>query len=209
MRQYCAISIILFGYKLFLQRKYFRYFLIVFIASFIHSSALICLILPMVNFVKLTKKIYYLYFIVIIGIVLFSNQFLSFSVHYLAPQYERYISSSMYGLQSRLKIGSLLNLFIGLVLLICFYSNYQEKNEIYTKLLKIFMIGLVFTAASVKFTQIGRISSYFTPTAFILISMCKKNKLFYITLLTLFSYCIIVNYFRPEWTGFFPYYFDF
>lgn len=209
MRQFCAISIVLFGVNFFLKKKYVRYYIVIFLASFFHTTALICVLLPIINIFKLKKSFIVFYFFVMTVLIFFSNNLLSFAIHYVAPQYESYFTSSSFGILSKSKLGSLLNLFIGVILFIYFYSNYNEKDEIYSKLLKIFMFGLLFTAASAKFTQIGRIASYFSPSAFILISMGKKNILFYFTFFILIVYCVIVNLFRPEWTGFFPYYFDF
>ena len=209
MRQMFAASIILYGYRFFIKKKYILYFVLVCVASFFHISALCCIILPIINCFKLTRKNIFFYIVGLFIIVLLGHKFLALAVHFVAPQYEVYLTSSIYGLQRKAKLGPLLNLMVQLLMFHFFYLNYEKKNETKSRLLKIYMIGLLFTAASTKFTQIGRIASYFTPTAFMLFYDTKKNKHYYLTLLTLFGYCLIVNLFRPEWTGFFPYYFDF
>lgn len=208
MRQFCAISIILYGYKYLLKKKYIKFYIVVCLASLFHSSALICVIIPFINTVKISKHFMLFYLFVLLMMVVFSNRLLSTMIHFVAPKYEHFLSSEIFGIQDTAKLGSLFNFSIGLFILFCFLRNYEINNTVYDKLLKIYMIGLLFTAMSVKFTQINRLSLYFSPAAIVLFGMVKKNIIFYATLVALIGYCLVTNLLRPEWTGFFPYHID-
>ena len=207
MRQFLATSIILYSYMYLADKKYMRFYALVLLAFLFHSTAIICIMLPFVRLFKPTKKFVRLYLLGIILLVVFGVKILEIGVHIIAPRYEGYLNSAMYGIQNTAKLGPLLNLGVGGLLLILFYKNLDLNNRIQVLLFEIFMAGLVFTAMSAKFTQIGRISGYFFPAALPLFAMARKDGLFYFSLFSLTGYCLVVNIFRPEWTAFFPYHF--
>lgn len=209
MRQYIAISIILFSYRQLSLKKYLNFYLLIILASLFHTTALICLFLPLVKLLKINIKTLWLYFFVLIFLGAFATKILEIGINIIFSQYASYLTNSMYGIQSGIKLGPLLNLSVEMILSYMFYKNCDFSDKKTELFFKIFLCSSLFTACSLKFTQIGRISAYFSPALFILIAKAKRNSLFYLTLCILLFYYFIIALFRPEWSGFFPYYFSF
>ena len=205
MRQYIAISIILFAYPYALEKKYLHYYFLVLLAFFFHISSIICVFIPFVHLLKINKRILFFYLIVLFILAAFGTRVLSIVLHYILPRYEHFLTNSIYGIQSSVKLGPLLNFSIDFLLFFLFYRNLAGADKVYEFFLKNFMVALLFTAVSLKFTQIGRMSSYFSPAAIPLFALVKRNTLFYLILFALVGYCLVINILRPEWTAFFPY----
>ena len=59
-RQFVAIALFLLGYEYLTDRKWLRYYLMVFIAYMFHSSAIVCAIFPLFLFLKVSKRSAYI-----------------------------------------------------------------------------------------------------------------------------------------------------
>lgn len=56
LRQMVSVAVFLYGYEYLTERKWMKYYLCVLIAYMFHSSALLCFILPLFSFLKITRK---------------------------------------------------------------------------------------------------------------------------------------------------------
>lgn len=67
LRQSIAVGFFLIGYDYLLNKKWVKYFLFAFISFMSHSSGIICFMIPILNFVRFTKKLVYILGILLIG----------------------------------------------------------------------------------------------------------------------------------------------
>lgn len=137
MRQGCAFGICMIAYIFFVKHKLFLFFMLVFIATLFHHSALFFLPIYLINFIKL-KHSYFKYIILVLGLIYINSRFL---FQYL-NQYSRihYTEGAAGGL------GMLFFMLLLLFSVFCFVEKTKiENTEIKTQIyLLVYTIGLWF-----------------------------------------------------------------
>lgn len=217
IRQLLALSIIVNSFNSLISKKYLKFGSIVFLAASFHHTAIVFLIAPFVNKIKLTKLNVYRYF-AIIPFLMFSSSYILLFIMTKLHIYEQYMSSDSFGIVEQPKVACILHLMINiLIFYFCYY--FGKKGETPTNILmtKLLMCGGIFWAVSVNFSTIGRAALYFDAFSVVLIPnilFALKRKTNITIMLTAFLILFITKYFviaymRPEWFGIYPYEFYF
>lgn len=212
MRQAIAIAIILFVYEFLKKDKYILYSCGVLLATLFHQSAVICLVFILFKKLKYTKKSMLLVFCSCIGGFLFWRELYNLFVGIL-NKYEDYINgifgvSNYFGAVLEATV-SLSILIVGLLLLL----RKMEKNNRISCLAWIISAAVFSTILTIRVNIFNRVTPYFFIFTIIWIAEAiksikdPKERLLYkyfIGVATI-AYCLIILYFRPEWTGVVPY----
>lgn len=137
LRQGISIAICFFGIRFLLDKKFLKYFIIIFIASLFHVSAWI--MIPFYFFVHWRLKLEYKLLIVFLASLAVSG----IAVSYLAQSNQRYQN---YGEQADNAGGYLLILFYSMIGLVLYFfgKKIRLSNEFYNILEQIFLCGLLF-----------------------------------------------------------------
>lgn len=219
MRQAMAIAVLLLGYDLLRDKKYFSYLIVIAIASLFHISALLAVGLILLKMIRFDKKS--LIGLTLAGLVVFALLTQIFDLMILIfPQYSAY-KDSIYA--SGNLFGSLLdfmmNFFI-VVLLILANRSFEKSREnalpeeenFLTLTMIVYLILLSFIVRINLFNRFSPILGIylilFVPNTIKQIRQENEalgNRCQFIVFgIALASFCII-NLFRPEWTGAIPY----
>ena len=216
LRQCIAISIFLYAIDFIINKNPIKYIISIFIASLFHITALI--LIPIYLFAnKRINLISILSIIMIILAMLFCfDQIMNILIK-IFPQYSRYYISSKYA-GTGVKLASIMQIMISLFILV-FGELFYKKNNKLDRLEKmdvfenIQIFNLCILIISMKFNLLDRISDYFLMIQAVYLSNVLSNvdSTFYLknTLVINISiiYITIIQYFRPEWSGIFPYIF--
>ena len=214
IRQLLGISIILYSYKYILSRNFIKFISIIILASFFHRTSLIFIFAYFLHKIPYKKNIWK-YYILCIVIIYFVSSFI-FDFIKSTGLYSSYFSSSDFGIQDSIKLAPLLNFvqYFSIILSSLLCLNRNDKKSYY--LIILLMFGSFFTLMSFRFTQIDRLSFYYSIFTILLIPniyINHKNKftfyylIFWISILIV-RYCL-VSFLRPEWSGVYPYKFYF
>lgn len=190
MRESCAVSMFLIGYKYFVKEKWLKYYLMCTAAFLFHSSAILLFLIPFLKWFHLTELMHFNKYTVLILIVIlvggfYIQQYLFDYLNLLAftgrieDRIDRYNGSSL--------SGQALN-FNGILSSVFFYILYPFLSIVYLKRLykkKSLsiepMVFLCFTFVLLKI-PIGifyRYINYFMPFAIIVLSeIIYENKLY-------------------------------
>lgn len=208
MRQFLAITIFLYSFKYIKEKKFLKYFISVVIASQIHSSAWIGLLLYPIYNAKFTKK--RMSFIILIGII---------GTVFIGP-----LANFVYSLLGRTnyytdRIGSesISNVIYTLIYLIMFIFTYfvTKNKEIKNRNFYLYslLMAAVFNMLAINMNILARAAEYFNILSIIVLPNVinsieiKKNRLFISTVFVIFLVCysttIIV--YRPNWNSAFNY----
>lgn len=145
LRQMIAVSIFLLSYDYLLNRKLIKYYLMVLIAYMFHSSALICLLFPLLNLFKLSRKTV---LVSTVGIILISivillsdfknviNTFILLSANYLSSDInelaEMYLNDvTGHGLNFNGILLIAFSLVMVGIIIIASYNDNKQDNMIY------------------------------------------------------------------------------
>lgn len=160
VRQTIAISFVLFAYTNLRKQNYKYYFALIFIASFFHKSALICLLVYPLSYIKSIDKVYYmglpLFLLVLTSVDRFASLFLTGN-----DVYNGYLSDNYYGDTDKPII--VLILMSGLYL-IGFFGVRKDKS---LKDCNLFYIGSIFSLLFSSLIWVNpsliRLMTYFGP----------------------------------------------
>ena len=222
IRAYMAIAIVLYSYKYMLQRRFLMFLLFVFIASLFHLSMWIFILayIPfLLDRVNTTWRFFCFYLLAVVSCYFVSNNILTF-VFENVPMYASYAEDSTFGIQENVKLAPVLNFLIAFAMIVfckLVLNAHENNTPINTLLFKLLIWASLFLVLSFKFTQIGRVATYFWLPSIILIPnvinlIDKKRTRFIVTFLFLSVLTlryVIIAYFRPEWTLVYPYKFFF
>lgn len=170
MRQAVAISIIFYSYRYIIKKEKYKFIFFVILATTFHTSAIFCIGLYLVNYVKKMKKItiFFLYviFFFLKDIVIFILQYIS-----IVPQkYTGYLKLTFLG---GIKTNYLIY-FLGLVFIL-FLVRKTEKRKLIMIVLIGFYLNVIFknTGYLVIRTRVYFLifSLYLTPI------LLQKNKI--------------------------------
>ena len=212
IRQYLAISIIIFGYNFIKNKKILPYMICVVLATLMHSSALVgILIYPLYNMKYNRFRV-----IIIFLIAIVSNIFISDLINNIYTILNR---TNYYEYRiGKENISNLIHMI--LYLIIYLFSLYlTKKNKINNEghnsfYLYIFIMTSAFSLIAMNLNVLSRATTYFNIFSIICIPNVieeniknRKNK-FIITIvliLFLFIYSNVIIYLRPEWNTAFNY----
>lgn len=214
MRQSLAMSFIILSLLNYKNKKYFMFLINVVIASTFHSSALIFLLVPIIDRIKYNKKTLLYTLIIALLCFLFSDKLFGFMTGIIG-KYSGY-EDSIFGVSNY--FGALIqSIFFSYIYIFCHtiltkHLNSQnfKENQFYLKLLG---LAAIFEILSMKIQIFSRMALYFWFASIILIpkaikSIEKTKNKFYMSLiiyLSLLMYWLIIAIYRPEWNGAVPY----
>lgn len=202
-RQYLAGAIVFFAIPLLKEKKYIKFCLVVFLASLIHMSALICLILPILHKIKVTKIVVILY---MVGTV--ASGLLWDVVKGLVIRLGVY--SSLLDSNRTMNLISIVPwLIIAFITLIHLKDLMTDpENNLYIHCV---MISLLISVMSLHMIYLNRMISYFSIFTILLIpNMLKviknsKEKLIIVTGYTVLVLLIFYNNVSDPVTNYLPY----
>ena len=222
VRQYLALTILLFSVRYIFKRNLLLFLAIVILASTFHKTAVIFLIVyPLYNVELSRKNIWYL--------MLFTIAFAICGMLFLNHFLELLIGNDWYGGYAKshyvtqgVRFGSFINIFIQMLYsVICLYA-YHLYGDQFSKEEKFFqwlsLISLSIECCTLPVNVMERLGLYFHFFSLIAIADAlyyfKKNNYYisYYVMLLMLVGCtnyIIVHLFRPTWTSFYPYSFCF
>lgn len=198
MRQSMAISFFILAIFTAYEKKNIQPALFVVLAIMFHHTAII--IIPVVILVRFAPNINTLY-IILAGLVLF---YLLWTNRNLLVEYTSYIMtlgdlSEEYGsYKEEGELGSGYGVFLQFLFLLpaVFYS--KKLVSLDNKLISLYLINFMFIPFSTIMVMLGRLSSYFLVYVVflvpILLGKCKKNIIYYFTLLCVIVYCLYSYY---------------
>ena len=165
IRQFSAIIMVYLGFSFIYQRKLLLFFLVVFLASLVHYTALV--VLPLYGIYKRRFGIGFYITVLISSLFLFPVAKLAIDV--LLPRYSHYLATASAG-------GAIFQIFLmALSLLLLMFKQYRG-DTIKVFYFNVFVIGVVFYN---MFQPIGfagtRISYYFLFSLVFLASMLFEN----------------------------------
>ena len=181
MRQFCAMSILFYGYSLFMQKKYLPYFACQITSYFFHSSSIIFILVPLCSIISQKEynlKVFYLFSIVLFGIAGI------FAYNYIIPLIEatgvlKVEYFDRYGAAQKVGTFSIRALiYVMLELWIC-YIMYKRKNIKNSNLyffMTLCMLTFLFTETLYVSEFFFRLSYYFGIILCLYISGLYKIK---------------------------------
>lgn len=216
MRQALAVSVLLLGYSLLRDKKFFKFSLVIIIASLFHTVALVAFLLVLFRLIPKRKWIRLSMIIVMVLLFVFANKL--FDVVTKLFGYSNYAdsdysNSNYFGAALTFAIP-LLGLGIPLAYIKLFKVDVkEEQNFHFYTVITIAFIG--FSALVMRMTIFNRLSGLFNIFALILIPyylnlIKKRNVTDYkivtgvVLLVYIVSFVVIIAL-RPEWTKCVPY----
>lgn len=214
LRESLAISLILLSYPYLIERKNYKFLLMVAIACSMHVTACIFLLSFVLIRAHVSKRIIFLMFCC--GIVLQSlfASVLDYAI-LLIPAYNSYIGGDYFG---DTRLASILD--IGVLLCVFFYCwiiyQHLNRNKYDNSFFMLIGFSIVIMIISFQFNLLSRLALYYSFFIAILLpnAICKtrgKLKAISCTLVLSFFtlYNVIILLLRPEWNSTFPYKFFF
>lgn len=220
LRQFIAMGFCLIGYYFFTEgRKYYFAFFVLTAGIFFHRTAIIFLVLLITQKFVFNKKILLISLAIFIAILADYNALMGL-IFKIFPYYQNY-QNAVFGvgkLSATFKICfALLTLGFGL-----YTKDHGEFNSVFTlkrwnEMSFLILLSVLFTMLSFRFTQIDRISIYFTTFYVLYIPNCilaNRNKWirFYSTVAFICIAIFYFNYmllFKDNWNQVLPYSFFF
>ena len=173
-RQLLAMSITLYAFSFLVEKKTRKYILWILVATLIHKSAFIMVILVPLLKIRYSKKMMIQYAFITVAGLLFSD--IIVKVIRLTP-YRVYLGSSF---DKHFELSAILNLIVRTCMFafVCFfYQKYKTKEHQFNIDLIYHLItwNLVFQVITVQFMLFGRLTSYFFYGYFLLIPNVLEN----------------------------------
>ena len=213
MRQSLALVLLLFAYDNLVKNNYPRFIILVVIASFFHSSAILFLPGLFIKRIKYGKNSYIITILLsILFFAFFKTIFLN--ITYLIGKYGGYIDSEDFGVSNY--YGAFFQFLLTfIVYTFCHfrYLNQESRNDSDRISLILLGIDVICQIMAMKMNIIGRMNQYFWIYSIILVPNLVKGEkrskdrlLLYFGIILMSSvYWIIIAVFRPEWNGAIPY----
>ena len=218
-----AFAITLYAHKYLIENKIKYFILLVAISSLFHITSWIFIIAPIIyklnlNKISFAKFVIILTFFVFITYI-FTSKILG-TIFANITIFGDYENNENFGIQDKAKLAPILNFIIAYLTIIYTGRILWKKFHIRTQdyiLFKLLTISSIFLILSFTFTPIGRLSYLFSYSSIVLIPnatlLIKNNKKrFILSTIIIFLFILryfIIAYFRPEWTGVYPYKFFF
>ena len=185
MKQFCAMSLLFWGYSLFLQKKYWAYIGLQLIAYFFHSTSIIFIMIPVLQvFSQTQSNIRYVYiFGIIMGILFmlfFYSYFLSFvsKLGLLKEVYsERYAVGSKYDVEVQYGITYFPKLIFPFIILFVVKSKKLMQDETFYILSSLCIATALLDMMRFVMVYFGRIGYYTGFIMIIYMSLIFKYKI--------------------------------
>ena len=192
VRQALAISFILIAYECIKNKKIMGSIIFILIATSIHASAIICLLMIPLTKIKFKKSYFINTFMIIIILMIFINPIITIYSNVSSSlglsnnkSYDTYLESEKYGV-GYINLVSISNiLFLFIVFVLGYYGllvNEKDKNikeNKYDFLLFMVTIAFITNILSLKMSILSRLTLYFMPFVFIMIPealLAMKNR---------------------------------
>ncbi|MEB7389004.1 EpsG family protein [Aerococcus viridans] len=220
-RTFLSLVILLFSIQFIFKNDFFKFLIVVMVATTFHQSAIIFIIAWFISKIKLNKFTLLIFTSLNLLIFLFLPLLLRLIV-IVFPTYLNYLSSSFY--EDGVKLASVINFSINLLIFIIIYLLYNssyvnrelmrpEDINIFNKSLNILLIGVSLSFLAIRFSLLTRVSYYFMIMSILLLpnvtKLIKKRNLRMALMFTIififFMYTMMVNAIRPEWDSIYPY----
>lgn len=218
LRQFIALVFILRAFDLLERNKYLRFTIYVFLSFMFHKTAIVFMIMVLIKNKKFNSKNLFMMFVLTVLTILFYNKIFT-KITSSIGSYDAYTVSN----QSQAIIAPLLNaLLITAIIITCYLckknTGLNEYNRVFrgnewNKMMLMLVVSLSISIVAIKFNQLSRISAYFDfaylillPNSFLLLR--NKNLKYIVTTGTIilgYSYFLIIQILRPEWSGIVPY----
>ena len=211
IRQYLAIGIILLAYKFILERKFFKYLLLILLAASFHQLALLLLPIYFLYGMKLNKRNVLLLTLGSIILIYGFEKIIQLAFR-IFPTYQGYVDTNLFeggGLLTSLISFSVLA--FGLYIKIT--NNIKEKEFDFLLVLVFlsFIVALLSMQASI-FNRVGYYLNIFYIT-FIPLAVSKvrevKLKTIYVYIVFCFTFLYFIVRLIEGWHGILPYQFFF
>lgn len=169
LRQLMALSVFLLAYDSLINKRYLKYYIIVFIAYLFHSSALICILFPLLHLIKLstTTLIVASISVSVISILLLIsdlgnmiNLFIVFSGQYLTDDINALADMYLFeNFDTGLNIFGIAKIIVSIIsTVIVVISAFFSKNQNDNFLIKLCLVYCIFYALNfsvgVAFTRL-------------------------------------------------------
>lgn len=219
MRQGLAWAFTLVAFVFCVERKPVKYLVFVILASGMHATAWLFLIVYPLTKLRLTPKKVILSFLlgalILEAFESFFNIFSNYSV-------EVSTFSNQVGINNTNGASNLiLNIFIMGVIFVLSYRQFSLSNNSMTEVSNLVLksaiimnlLGIIVTIVAFKFSQLFRIQMYFSSSEIILIPyLLNRIKNSYLralinvgVILLLITYFVAVQILRPDWSGIIPF----
>lgn len=230
VRQIVAISILTFAFDKLVNRKTIPFFIIVLLASLIHWSSILFLIMLPFSVEKKSRKFYFVSGVIAI-IVFAIFPYLYNLISIVFPQYMHYFTQSGNSYSNTAKLANILMFLMYFILFIIINlidikeSNitFDDKNDerlvikYYRRTMDINKIAVWFSIIMLLMSMQGTILNRFKyvfsfpllvayPNAIVMHSNNEnKSIITLISLAVFFTYILVIYTFRPEWQSSYPY----
>ncbi len=221
MRQYLALSFVLWAFDYIIKKKFFIFSALVLLATMFHFSAFIFFIAYPLSKLKVTKKIVVLS-VIFAPVVLFASFYLMspFLTFMAEGDFLTYYDEDNKYYVEGVKIATVLLLFMYIFFVAYGLAGWKilEKrripmDQIDSTMLFFLIIGVFITLFSLPFNILNRFALYFDffgiaflPNA--IHQFAKRQPVeghIIVGVLFLSLYYLVINVYRPEWTHIYPY----
>lgn len=192
IRQQVAIALILYFFDWFKNKKYVRFIAILLLATTIHSSAIICLILIPLGNIKFKKQhVIYSFFIILFAMIFLAPLVENFSeilsLGSNNKNYASYLINERHGRGyiNMSSISEFLVAFVLYIIIVYYYSLIKKENQVISNneqredniILFSAMLYFLFVTSTFKMNVMSRLGYYFLPILLISVpkAIAKSN----------------------------------
>lgn len=145
MRQFVAISIILYSAKYIIKRSVGKFCFCVFVASSFHMASIVSMFMYVVTSKSFKYKYFALFFLMFIVCFFVLNNYIGM----IFPGFNQYLNTSYTADNGGLQMGSVFQLLLYVFLAICFIllKKYLAKYKNFDVFLRCYLLGVVCSGA--------------------------------------------------------------
>lgn len=205
-RQILTVAIIFMGSKFLYERKFFKYLLVVILATLFHKSAII--MLPFYFILNFRINLRNMFFILAgsVFIILFFDSILAFVQNYAYDNY----TEDAYGMDGQRFTNAVLPLAL-LIFSFFHIKKLENKNTMHRIWFNAVIFYAVFFIIALQVEMLKRIGYFFAPYALLLIpyifSRMQDKHLRVIYMMVLISALVLYNYITLADSVYDPFYF--
>lgn len=215
LRQAIAITICLYAFESMMNSKNIKAFLLIFLASLFHNTAIVFLFAFICKFIKPSGKVFIVGYISSF-IILVAFTTVLYYVFQMLPMYKHYSQGTYIG---EIGIASFLYAILSSIILLFSYKQLTsgiKKSGFISKVdsygLIMVLLAVVFYIISIKANIFDRMAIYFNilsiiilPNAINKLSGVNRQFITVIVVVVFYIYSAMIIYYRPEWNSVFPY----
>lgn len=207
LRQTLALLFFLFSFRFIVKRNIIFYFITIYLASLLHSSALLLLPLYFLNWMKVNNKLSFIYFAAYIILFFIGDQFsdiINQIILIINPSYSYYLKDDN---NVKVVIGSGIGLLFSTLnfFFLLFYNDKLDESNKYIQIAyKCVIIFYILSPLTLSIGMIGRVNFYFSffqiitvPFIYSVIRI-RNLKIIYLTLNLFFSIYSLYNFFNSD-----------